>query len=218
MAETNSVVDISHHNGTVRLATAKQDGIVGIFQKATQGTKFVDPTFGRNQRAAKEAGLLFGSYHFGIGGDGVEQAEHFLKTASPTASHLIVLDFESNHQGPSMTLEEARAFVTHIRTKTGLWPGLYSGHYIKELLHSQKDSVLANCWFWLAQYGSTPIVPANWPTWTFWQYTDGAVGPEPHAVKGIGRCDRDKFNGTLDQLISFWEAGGQPPATARLIA
>lgn len=34
-------------------------------------------------------------------------------------------------------------------------------------------------WFWLAQYGPTAVVPRNWQTWTFWQYTDGAAGPDP---------------------------------------
>ena len=57
---------------------------------------------------------------------------------------------------------------------------------------------------WLAQYGPTAVVPPNWATWTLWQYTDGAVGPEPHQVPGIGRCDRDRFNGTESELKSFW--------------
>jgi len=37
-----------------------------------------------------------------------------------------------------------------------------------------------------------------------WQYTDGAVGPEPHEVAGIGHCDRDMFNGAQDQLQKLW--------------
>jgi lysozyme len=103
-----------------------------------------------------------------------------------------------------MLLEDARNFVTHVNQVTGRFPGLYSGSYIKELLGSGTDPVLAQCWFWLAQYGPTAVVPANWPTWTMWQYTDGAVGPEPHEVAGIGHCDRDKFNGAQDQLQKLW--------------
>lgn len=204
MAETNSIIDLSHHNGNVDLAAAKNDGIAGIIQKATQGTTNTDPSFAANREAAAKANLLFGAYHFGTGSDGIDQAEHFLQIVSPKPTDLLVLDFEGNPQGPSMTLEEARAFVTHIREKTGRFPGLYSGHFIKELLQSQKDSVLANCWFWLAQYGPTAVVPANWAKWTLWQYTDGALGPEPHSVNGVGRCDRDKFNGTAEELQAFW--------------
>jgi lysozyme len=68
---------------------------------------------------------------------------------------------------------------------------------------------ISECWFWLAQYGPTPVVPRNWKTWTMWQYTDGALGPKPHTVKGIGRCDRDKFNGTEAQLRKLWGAEAQ---------
>jgi len=84
------------------------------------------------------------------------------------------------------------------------WPGLYAGHFLKEILGTGNDPVLGRCWFWLAQYGPTPVVPANWNTWKFWQYTDGGLGPEPHAVDGIGRCDRNNFNGDAAQLVAFW--------------
>jgi len=75
----------------------------------------------------------------------VQQAEFFLDSVSPDGQTSLVLDFEANPQGPSMTLEEARAFVTHIQAVTGLWPGLNWGHYIKELLGTNQDPVLGNC-------------------------------------------------------------------------
>ena len=200
----NGVVDISHHNNTVDLAMARQSGIVGVIQKASQGQDYVDPTYKDNRAKAQAAGLLWGSYHFGTGEDGVSQAEHFLDVVQPDADTLLVLDLEANPQGPNMTLVEARAFVTHLQDMTGRWPGLYSGHYIKALLGTETDPVLGNCWFWLAQYGPTAVVPVTWTKWTMWQYTDGAVGPEPHAVPGIGRCDRDRFNGSEDELRTFW--------------
>lgn len=201
----NVVIDISHHNGNIDFAAAKRDGIVGVIQKATQGQSGVDPTYETNRDKALREGLLWGAYHFGTGSDGLKQAENFLAVVGRDAKKtLMVLDFEPNLTGPSMTLEEARAFVTHIKEETGRVPGLYSGHYIKQLLGTNKDPILAQCWFWLAQYGPTPVVPANWPTWTLWQYTDGAIGPQPHTVQGVGRCDRDKFNGDEAKLRSFW--------------
>lgn len=93
-----------------------------------------------------------------------------------------------------MDLIEASAFVTHVQQAIGNWPGLYGGRYLKELLGASADPVLANCWLWLAQYGPTPVLPPAWTDWTMWQYTDGAVGPDPHAIPGFGQCDRDKFN------------------------
>jgi lysozyme len=208
MIGTNSIVDVSHYNGHPDFQRAKAAGIVGVIQKATQSTSFTDPTFASNRSSISEAGLLFGAYHFGVGGDGVEQADFFLNVVQPREQDILVLDFEANPQGPSMTLEEARAFVTHVNATTGRWPGLYSGHYLKELLGSANDPVLTNCWLWLAQYGPTAVIPAAWTSWTMWQYTNGAAGPGPHTVDGIGACDRDTYNGDADDLAAFWEAGG----------
>ncbi|HYT68935.1 MAG TPA: glycoside hydrolase family 25 protein [Vicinamibacterales bacterium] len=202
----NAVVDISHHNGRVNFVRAKADGIVGVIHKSTQGRTYVDPVYRTNRTKAKDAGMLWGAYHFGTGSDGVRQAEHLLDTVQPESDTLLVLDLEANPQGPNMSLEEARAFVTHVKEGTGRYPGLYSGHYIKALLGSHQDAVLSQCWFWLAQYGPTAVVPVNWPTWTMWQYTDGGLGPEPHTVTGIGRCDRDRFNGTKAALHLLWTA------------
>lgn len=200
----NAVVDISHHNGNVNLVKAKADGILGVIQKATQGQSGKDPTFKTNRNKANDAGVMFGAYHFATGSDGLKQAQHFLDVVDSFDNTLLVLDFEPNPTGPDMNLEEARAFVLHVNEQTGRFPGLYSGHYIKQLLGSNKDDVLGQCWFWLAQYGPTAVVPANWTTWTMWQYTDGAIGPEPHTVAGLGRCDRDKFNGNEAQLKKLW--------------
>jgi lysozyme len=205
MAEPlNVIIDISHHNGNVNLDKAKADGILGVIQKATQGQAGVDPTYKTNRTKATNAGLLWGAYHFATGSEGVKQAQNFLNVVGNPDKTLLVLDFEPNPTGPSMSLDEARAFVTHVRQETGRFPGLYSGHFIKQLLGVHKDPVLAECWFWLAQYGPTPVVPPNWDTWTMWQYTDGATGPPPHKVSGIGRCDRDKFNGSETQLNKLW--------------
>jgi lysozyme len=203
-AGLNAIVDISHHNFGVDFSKLKAAGIVGVIHKATQGSSDFDPTYEVHRAGALEAGLLWGAYHFGTDSDGVNQATNFLNVVGDASQTLIALDFESNPTGPSMSLEEARAFVTHIKTVTGRYPGFYSGHDIKEALGSGTDSVLANCWFWLAQYGPTAVVPQNWKTWTLWQYTDGALGPEPTEIIGVGRFDRDLYNGSADELRSFW--------------
>ena len=204
MTGANVIIDLSHHNGQVDLQAAAAAGIMGVIHKATQGTSFTDPMFAANRQKAAAAGLLFGAYHFGVGADGVEQADFFLNAVQPAPGDLLVLDFEANAQGPSMDLEEARAFVTHIQASTNRWPGLYAGHYLKDLLGTGTDPVLTNCWLWLSQYGPTAVVPPAWKAWTMWQYTDGAMGPQPHTVDGVGACDRDTFNGALDELKAFW--------------
>ena len=211
MPQSNVVIDLSHHNQNLDFASIRSGGgILGIIHKATQGLASTDPTYLPHKTSALANGLLWGAYHFGTGSDGVQQAERFLDAVQPDAQTLLVLDFEANGQGPSMTLEEARAFVTHVNDETGRYPGLYSGHYIKQLLGTTSDPVLINCWFWLSQYGPTAVVPPNWPTWTMWQYTDGAVGPQPHTVPGAGMCDRDKFNGDEARLRALWGVPSPP--------
>jgi lysozyme len=206
MAETiNVVVDISHHNGNVDLTKAKAAGIVGVIHKATQGTSMIDNMYQQNLLKAQAAGLLWGAYHFGTSGDGVAQADFFLSKANADPQTLLVLDYEPNGNS-TMTLDQARAFVSRIKEVTGRFPGFYSGSLIKEQLGGKPaDPVLSQCFLWIAQYGPAPKnIPATWPTWTFWQYTDGNVGPEPHSVDGIGKCDRDQFNGTTEGLQQLW--------------
>lgn len=212
MPAANVVVDLSHHNGKVDLTAAQNAGIVGVIHKATQGWKYHDPMYTTNRDQALATGLLWGAYHFGVGADGVAQADFFLSTVQADKAGLLVLDFEANPADSSMDLIEARAFVTHIQQETGRWPGLYAGQYLKELLGSSPDPVLSNCWLWLAQYGPTAVLPAGWDAWTMWQYTDGAVGPPPHEVDGIGHCDRDFFNGSIADLTAFWAPTPQSPA------
>jgi lysozyme len=209
MAESlNIVVDISHHNGNPDFQQAAAAGIVGVIHKATQSTGFTDNKYLANRQKALDAGLLWGAYHFGTGGDGAAQADFFLATVNPGPDTLIVLDYEPNTQGATMSLDDSRAFVSEVNAKLGRFPGLYSGNLIKEQLGNNPDPILAQCFFWLAQYGSNAVVPPNWPTWTLWQYTDGNLGPDPHTVPGIGACDRDKFNGDLDGLKALWGVTG----------
>jgi len=203
----NAVIDISHHNKVTSFSKARSAGVLGVIQKATQGVSYRDPTFDSTRKKVEDAGLLFGAYHFGTAGDPVAQADYFLSKAGQQT--LLVLDFEGNPQGHDMSLDDAEHFVHHIKQVTGRYPGLYSGHTIKEALskagvNKPDQTELSRCWLWIAQYSKAPLIPKVWTKWTLWQYTDGAAGNEPHTVNGVGRCDRDQFNGTAAQLQAFW--------------
>ncbi len=204
----NVVIDISHHQEKVDFDKIISDGIVGVIHKATQGLTFTDKVYARRKDQALRAGLLWGAYHFGVGGDGSDQADFFLSTVKPDAQTLIVLDYEPNLTGPTMTLDQAREFVEHAEEVTGRYPGLYSGHLIKEQLAgvTTPDPVISKCFLWIAQYnGPKPLnIPPTFRTWTFWQYTDGVHGPDPHRVTGVGQCDRNRFNGNMAQLKKLW--------------
>ena len=208
MAEPiNVVVDLSHHNTSVDFKKLKAGGVVGVIHKATEGTGFVDKMYAPRRQMALAEGLLWGAYHFGVGADGSDQADFFLEVAGSDPQTLLVLDYEPNLTGPTMTLNQAREYVEHTNNRAGRFPGLYSGHLIKEQLGgAAPDAVLSNCFLWIAQYkGPRPVgVPPTFKTWTFWQYTDGVHGFAPFEAAGVGPCDRDLFNGSVAQLRKLW--------------
>lgn len=202
----DNVIDISHRNTAASFQEVKNNGIVGVIHKATEGRTVVDSEYHGRRHRAPANGLFWGAYHFGVKGNVEQQVEHFLATVNPTATDLLVLDFEPNGISGTMTLAEAETFVSAVKAKTGRFPGLYSGEsFLREKVGSNTHTVLKNCFLWIAKYSSdAPKVPAAWQTFTLWQYTDGNAGSQPHQVPGIGRCDRDKFNGSLEGLKSLW--------------
>ncbi|MDQ6788463.1 MAG: glycoside hydrolase family 25 protein [Acidobacteriota bacterium] len=202
----NVVIDLYHRDAVASFQQAKLNGIVGVIHKATEGSTVVDAEYhGRRQRALAN-GLLWGAYHFGVKGNVGQQVEHFLATVNPTDTDLLVLDFEPNGVSGTMTVAEAEEFVSAVNDKTGRYPGLYSGEsFLREKVGSNTSTILKNCFLWIAKYSSDlPKVPAAWQTFTFWQYTDGNAGSQPHQVPGTGRCDRDTFNGDLNGLKRLW--------------
>ena len=201
----NVVVDLSHHNGNVDLSKAREAGILGVIHKATQGVGMFDSKYETNRQKAQAAGLLWGAYHFGTKANGAAQADFFLSKAAADDDTLLVLDYEPNGN-LTMALDQARAFISRVKQVTGRFPGLYSGSLIKQQLGGQPvDPIFSECFLWIAQYASIPSnIPQTWSKWTLWQYTDGVAGPPPHTVEGIGPCDRDQFNGTVEQLRQLW--------------
>ena len=204
--DINVVVDISRFQSTVDFNRVKADGILGVIAKATEGYGYTDPTYLERQPKALEAGLLWGAYHFGTGTEVQQQLDWFLGVVKPGPDTLLVLDWEENHAGTQMTLEQAEEFVNGVHLHTGRCPVLYGGNLIKQSVGTGND-VLRNCPLWLSQYGSTPTLPGGWSEYTMWQYTNGTDGPEPHSVAGIGNCDRDTYKGTASELQTFWKSG-----------
>lgn len=195
----NAVIDLSHYNTVTSFSAIKADGIAGVIHKATQGTGWMDSAYASRKQQALDAGLWWGAYHFGTNADGAAQAQYFLSKVNPGPNDLLALDFEENPSS-QMTIAQAEQFVTEIFNQTGRYPGFYSDALAGNMMGNNRSSILANCWFWRAQYsGTSPSVPSTWQTWTMWQYTSSGT------VSGIsGTCDRDTFNGRIDGLSHLW--------------
>lgn len=212
----NVICDLSHHNVNVDLESAKSSGLIGLFNKATQSfgkNLYYDPTYSQRRTEAKQLGLLFGAYHFGTAGNGAVQADIFLDYSIPQNDTLLVLDFERviTYGESTMGITDAKDFVIRIKERTGKFPGIYGGELLKTALSKAADSLLSQCWLWVAQYPMTrnklePSLPNGWSNYKFWQYTDCK---SPHCmlepIDGIGLCDRDLFKGNEYNLSEFWK-------------
>ena len=76
----NSVVNMSHYD-LMRpdFAGMAREGVAGVIHEATFPRLERDAKYAERQRAALEAGLLWGAYHFGDGTNPITQADHFLR-------------------------------------------------------------------------------------------------------------------------------------------
>jgi lysozyme len=209
------VCDLSHWDPANDYKAVKQDGIVGVIYKATEGQSYNDPSYVDQQTAAKAAGLCWGAYHFADASDVDGQVDNFLTFACPDRDELFCLDWEDNPSGSGkMSPSQVKEWITKVEDALER-PNecvIYGGNTIKEALGDEIDEFFASRRLWLCQYGSTPVVPPCWKTYWLWQFTDGEVGPSPHTIDGIGPCDINSYQGGADELIAEWASGSAQPA------
>lgn len=169
---TPSFIDLSHHN-TVPESFEKtmEAGIIGVIHKATEGGSYVDDKMDNRRYMAKDAGMLWGVYHFVRPGDMHAQVEHFLNASAPYCDDdtLYVLDWED----AGVSLDDAIEFLELLEERTGRSPVLYSGHVVKDALKGEPDERINRFRLWLCHYTTgTPVLPPGWDQYWGWQYTD----------------------------------------------
>uniref|UniRef100_A0A2S2Q6Y2 Lysozyme M1 n=1 Tax=Sipha flava TaxID=143950 RepID=A0A2S2Q6Y2_9HEMI len=162
-----------------------------------------DPQYRTYQRLAEKEGLLWGAYHFGTKANGVMQAKHFLSKVGNTSKTLLVLDIEP-YKNKIMTQNQAEDFIKTVQKIAGSVIMIYGSY---NTLNNYSTPFLRNIPLWIAYYNTQLKIPFGWDKWVLWQYTNGIKGPWPHEVIGIGLCDRDIFNGSVDKLKAFWPNG-----------
>lgn len=211
------VVDLSHWDPADDYGAVRQDGIVGVIYKATEGQSYTDPTYVSQQHAAKAAGLKWGSYHFADGSSVSGQINNYLRFAAPDPDELFCLDWEDNPTGNGMmSVSDVKTWIAAVEDALGRQGQcvIYSGNTAKEQLGDRVDTFLGSRRLWHAQYGTTPSWQRSWDHYWLWQFTDGQYGPTPHSVDGIGHCDINSYDlGTPDQLRAAWATGSaeEPP-------
>lgn len=199
------ILDVSRWQTKVDWQIVKNEGVVGVYIKATDGLG-KDPLYDQHKKNAKAAGLLVGSYHFfRPNRDLVAQADNVLKVVGQLGKGdlPIAIDVERDNsgvdgiEGTKDDIVATDAMMEHfanlIESRTGKRPIMYSyGPYF----YSHKIDV-PTCPLWIADYrNGPPTTYGSWPHYTLHQY----IGDEGRLNGVSGPVDISRFRGTLDDL------------------
>jgi len=204
---TTRVIDLSHHNTIPSsLQPARDAGVWGVIHKLTEGSSYTDDKVDSRYYLAKQAGLLWGVYHFIRPGNIEQQAEFFVDQAGALEvaddETLYVLDYEDT----GVSLDDALTFMRRVEELTGREPALYSGHVLKEALGGKPNDAISDYRLWLAQYSSSPDLPPGFDSYWLWQFSESG------SVPGIDPpVDLNAYDGTEEALRSDWSGGAPVP-------
>ena len=227
-------IDVSAWQPHIDWRKVAEAGNVFVFIKATEGARYVSPTFRTQRLDALAQGLLIGAYHFARWerDDPEAQAEHFARTIGPLSAGDLspVLDLEwcstgekdalgktIYHRRPAIEIARwALRFLHRLRELTGRIPLIYTGpSFWASCLPKGGSEVeeLATYPLWTVDYSpgsvlaKVPKVPRSGWTYDFWQWTGNGRTPGVTDAKGrLVDCDRNYFRGSIDELRLF--AGG----------
>lgn len=227
------VLDPYEENDLDCAILAQEPRVAGIIHRASIGLR-ADTQYAVRKAKCKRLGYKWGSYHVGMPGDPIQQADFYLTTVKPTDDEVIALDLEDVRDPTRMDLVNARRFIKRIKEKTGRYPLLYiTGNSRDELLKEYgAESEFANTPLWYVRMKTdiSDLFPAKplWNSYTLWQFASElncchkrgkrrvcTAQPPPSCPfrKPIPstRFDMDVnvYYGTLEELRSKW------PFTAR---
>jgi len=202
-------------------------GIQFAAVKATEGAYYKNPYALRDLANAKTAGLSVMAYAFAIpNGNGssaspVVQADYLLAYLAKAggAPPTIELDIEYNPYGTEcygLTQAAMVGWITRfdgeIRAKTGQEPIIYAPPSWW-LTCTGGAANFRQLPLWVPDYTSksSPVLPAGWVNWAFWQYSStGTVS----GIQSAGSTDLDQLNPARIPLL---DPGSQTGTTASAV-
>lgn len=200
------LLDISGWQGhDVDMGLVAQDGIAGVYIKATQGKSYTSDNFLEYWIWTRACQMAPGAYHFlEKDVDPVAQTDHFLsiyKQVAPTGALPPCLDVERAWGGGDHACVEASLVVLKkIFAETGVRPILYTYAAFGAVFHLYPE--IAEYKLFLADYRSIvqevwPVAPIPWEEVSIHQYT--GTGSVPGIV---GAADRSRSKYTVAQLCT----------------
>lgn len=126
-------LDISRHQGKIHWDELVEENqqLRFVYIKATEGSSLVDPFYKRNFKAAKERGLLVGSYHFLTNRTSMErQVDNFLSSIDLNQQDLLLLvDIEKDgtrNWKRDIIQKNLAEFIRLVKERTGHSPMIYT--------------------------------------------------------------------------------------------
>jgi lysozyme len=186
-------IDVSHLNGqpganpinwnSVAASPSTNGPVQFTFIKASEGVTLKDPATSYNAQGAKNAGILFGYYHFARPGANAaaDEANNFYQTLSninipPTYTYPYALDLETN------TGLQPNDFLTWVEDFMTTFLGNFAGPALPAIIIYGAPDFLDNNLppthtlgqqfpLWVAHVDvPAPRLPKGWTDWTIWQY------------------------------------------------
>lgn len=201
-------VDVSRWQGDIDWPTLRSQGANFVYIKATDGGDHLDPMFKKNWRAAQQAGLKRGAYHFFYWCRvASEQADWFIRNVPKVEGALPpVIDVEYNGQSscrqklsPEKRREKMQVFMDRLEAHYGQRPVIYTA---PDFYADNLRGHFKNYPFWLRAVAQHPSKVYPGRDFVFWQYSGSGLS---QGVKG--KIDLNVFNGTEAQWRRW--AGGQ---------
>jgi|GEM_PF-1227335 len=204
-------LDVSYWQASLDWEQLEEAGVSFVFIRTCRELTVDTRAFSHFDASAR-TNILRGGYHYLQKTRPAVQARLFWSVLNDQDTQLpAVVDVEDNDLN-----------ATIVRTFVEKWYSLTDHPLLIYTSASKWHSLVGHgatwasdaCDLWVAHWETDkPVLPDVWNSWLFWQYTSHGALPGYD-----GRLDRDRFNGTVEELRDKYGGGGggQPVTPYRI--
>ncbi|MBS7066986.1 MAG: lysozyme [Lactococcus lactis] len=192
-------IDISSYQAELNAGIVPSDF---VFIKATEGTKYINPTWREQAGQVTQANKLLGFYHFASTGNPIAEADFFISVVKDyIGKAVLVLDFEAGAINAWGNVG-ARQFLNRVKEKTGINPMIYMSAEVTRQFNWSITS--GNNALWVSQYASMSPTGYQSEPWSdgkgYGAWSSAAI----HQYSSSGTLMN--WNGQLDLNLAYINA------------